>query len=361
LIPYWILFAVYAAGSLEFRRIGAIGSRSGLLLGIVGFATALMIGMRYQVGGDWFVYEEIFESTSYLKFFQAIGWSGDYVSIQEPGYSLVNWLAARMGFSVWFVNLACALIFCWGLVKFANRQPNPWLAVTVAIPYLVIVVAMGYTRQAVAIGFILAGLAVVDRTTILRFIGYIVCAVLFHKSAILVLPLVALAATRQRVIIFPMMFVSALLLYYLFVQAAVEQLVGNYIEAEYQSEGAAIRVAMNVPPAAIFLLFHKRFQLEAQQMKLWRNFALAALGALVILMFTAATTAVDRLALYLIPLQLFVFARLPLAFGNKGIPNRGILVLVLAYSAFVQFVWLNFATHSEYWIPYKVYPILGDR
>ena len=361
MIPYWILFAVYAAGSLEFRRIGAIGSRSGLLIGIVGFATALMIGMRYEVGGDWFVYEEIFRDTSYLGFFEALGWSGDYVSMQEPGYALINWVAARMGASIWFVNFVCGAIFCWGLIRFANRQPNPWLCVTVAIPYLLIVVAMGYTRQAVAIGFILAGLAVLDRTTIVRFVGYIFCAILFHKSALLVLPLVALAATRQRVIIFPMMFVSAILLYYLFVQAAVERMVGNYIEAEYQSEGAAIRVAMNVPPAAIFLLFHKRFQLEPQQMKLWRNFALAAVGALAILMFTSATTAVDRLALYLIPVQLFVFSRLPLAFGTKGNPNRAILVLVLAYSAFVQFVWLNFATHAEYWTPYQVYPFFSQR
>ena len=354
------MFIVFAAGSLEFRRIGAIGSRSSLLLGVAGFATALMIGMRYEVGGDWANYEEILQSTSYLSFFEAIGWSGDYVSIQEPGYSLINWLSAWMGFPIWFVNTACGLIFCWGLVKFAKRQPNPWLVVVVAVPYLIIVVAMGYTRQAVAIGFILAGLAVVDRTSILRFLGYIFGAVLFHKSAVLVLPLVALAATRQRVIIFPMMFVSALLLYYLFVQAAVEHLVGNYIEAEYQSEGAAVRVAMNLPPAIIFLLFQKRFGLSPEQLKLWRNFALAAVGALVILTFTEATTAVDRLALYLIPLQLYVLARLPSVFPGPGGRENGALKLtVIAYSAIVQFVWLTYATNADFWLPYRFYPIMS--
>lgn len=354
-----MLFAVFAAGSLASARIAAIGTRSGLPLRVACLATAVMIGMRYAVGGDWENYEEILLTTRYLDLFEALGWSGDYVSLQEPGYSLVNWIGGWFGFEIWFVNLVCGLIFCWGLMKFANRQPNPWLAVVVAVPYLIIVVAMGYTRQAVAIGFILAGLAVVDRTTILRFLGYIFAAVLFHKSAVLVLPLVALAATRQRVIIFPMMGASAILLYYLFVQADVERLVGNYVEAEYQSEGAGIRVAMNLPPAILFLLFQKRFGLEAQQAKLWRNFALAALGALLILMFTAATTAVDRLALYLIPLQLFVLSRLPSAFPSReGRENSEIKLAVIAYSAIVQFVWLNYATNADFWIPYRFYPLM---
>jgi hypothetical protein len=35
-------------------------------------------------------------------------------------------------------------------------------------------------------------------------------------------------------------------------------------------------------------------------------------------------------------------------------------VLVVAYCALVEFVWLNFANHAKFWIPYQVYPLIGD-
>jgi hypothetical protein len=128
----------------------------------------------------------------------------------------------------------------------------------------------------------------------------------------------------------------------------------NYVEAEYQSQGAAIRVAMNLPPAILFLLFHKRFQLGEQQAKLWRNFSLGALLALTMLLFTNSSTAVDRLALYLIPLQMFVWGRLPGAFPEKGRLNTQLIVGIVAYSAAIQFVWLTYATNASSWLPYTL-------
>jgi hypothetical protein len=68
------------------------------------------------------------------------------------------------------------------------------------------------------------------------------------------------------------------------------------------------------------------------------------------------STAVDRLALYLIPMQLFVLGNLPHALSRGG-TNRLILNAVIASSIAVQFVWLNYAQHAEAWIPYRLYPI----
>ena len=36
--------------------------------------------------------------------------------------------------------------------------------------------------------------------------------------------------------------------------------------------------------------------------------------------------------------------------------RMGTLIVVL-YSLAIEFVWLNFATHARYWIPYQVYPL----
>ena len=225
-----------------------------------------------------------------------------------------------------------------------------------SIPYLVIVVAMGYSRQGVAIGIIMAGLAVLDRTTIVRFAFYIFFAAAFHKSAIVVLPLVALSAVRHRLVMIGLLAMLAILLYYFFVQASFDRMVVNYVEAEYSSQGAGIRVAMNLLPAAIFLFYAKRFGFPEQQEKLWRNFSIAAFVSLLLLFYLESSTAVDRLALYLIPLQLVVLSGVPTAFGNKGRPNGQYVALVIAYSAMIQFVWLNYAAHAGDWLPYTFFP-----
>ena len=353
MLPYWLLFSIFAAGSLNFQRRHPQGANTTPILAAAGVFIALMVGLRFEVGGDWTTYEDILLITGYSEFWTV-------VREPDPGYGVLNWISAQLGWQIWFVNLVCGAIFSWGLIRFARQQPNPWLAVLIAVPYLIIVVAMGYTRQGVAIGFILAGLANIERTSLVRFAGYVFAAALFHKSAVVVLPLVALAATQRRIITVPVLLGTAVLLYYLFLDASVDKLMTNYVEAEYQSEGAAVRVAMNIPPAIVFLLSQKRFQLAEQSKKIWRNFALASLFALVLLGLTTATTAVDRLALYLIPLQMFVLSRMPVAFGTRGGTNGILVAAVIAYSATIQLVWLNYATHAFAWIPYGVFPLDRD-
>jgi hypothetical protein len=148
----------------------------------------------------------------------------------------------------------------------------------------------------------------------------------------------------------------ALMLYYFFIQSSFDRMVTNYVEAEYNSSGAAVRVAMNIPPALIYLAFWKRFNLSPQQHKLWRNFALAAIGALALLFYLESSTAVDRLALYIIPLQLVVWSRLPEVFGSPGRPNGQHTAFVIAYSAMIQFVWLTYAAHANDWLPFRFFP-----
>ena len=228
----------------------------------------------------------------------------------------------------------------------------------VAVPYLIIVVAMGYTRQAVAIGVILAGItALNDRQSIVRFGIYILIAATFHKTAIIMLPLVALAITHNRTIIIGISILLGAALFYFFLNPRLDLLVENYVTTEYDSEGAAVRVAMSALPAVIFLLFQNRFSLNEFEKKLWRNVSLAALAALLMLITMESSTVVDRLALYAIPLQLVVFARIPYVFSTDASGRTWLILLVIAYSAAVQFVWLNYASHAREWVPYRIYPV----
>ena len=133
-------------------------------------------------------------------------------------------------------------------------------------------------------------------------------------------------------------------------------MVHTFIEAEYESSGATIRIAMNALPAVVFLWRRKHFNLTNDQLKFWTNMAWTALGFILLLLISPSSAAVDRMALYWIPLQLLVWSRLPDAVGKAGQRNAVWVYGIVAYSAAVLFVWLFFADNVSGWLPYRWYP-----
>ena len=342
----WLLIGYFAAGAMIIRP--RPGKRPGsVMLALGSLLVALAIGLRYEVGADWETYKFLFSYANYADL-------GRVLTIGDPGYQFVNWAVQRFGGEIWVVNLVCGAIFAFGLYRFARSQPDPWLTLAVAIPYLVVVVAMGYTRQAVAIGILMAGLASLKHGgSILRFAIYIAVAALFHKTVVVVLPLVIFASQRSRVLNILAGIAGSILLYDVFLSSSVEGFVRNYIETEYSSQGAAIRVVMNLVPAIALMMFRRRLSLDPVELKTWTYFSLAAIAMPLALFILPSTTVVDRLSLYLIPLQLAVLPRLAYLFKGRNLGRT----LVISYSALVLFVWLNFAVHAEYWLPYQFYPV----
>ncbi len=328
-------------GALAEKPGDGKGHVSPLLL-LSGMILGLSIGLRFEVGGDWFTYARMFQILSGRNLEQALA-SGD------PAYQFINWLVQQVGADVWLVNLVCGAIFSWGLVRFASYQSRPMLTLLVALPYLIIVVAMGYTRQATAIGIILAGLASFqNNVSILRFAFYVAVAATFHRTAVVAFPLVALAGQRNGMTNFLIALSVTFLFYSLFLAGDTDKLVSGYVRKGMASGGAGFRVAMSVIPAIIFLCFMKRFAFPPHKNALWRNFALTSLVCLALLFTLPSSTVVDRLALYVIPLQLVVFSGLP----NVVMTEAAGKASVIFYAFSVQFVWLTFGTFASYWLPY---------
>jgi hypothetical protein len=322
-----------------------------LLTGL-GVVVALMIGLRYDVGGDWGNYIRNFEYLRLMRLELA-----EVLRQPDPGYELLSWLAIRFELGIWAVNLFCGIVFSIGLVAFARRQPDPLLALVVAVPYLIVVVAMGYSRQAVAIGFALLALNALRDNAMLRFILWIAAAGTFHGSAV-VLILVGLVANVQNwrysiLLGLP----AAWFLFDSLLEDRVERFTENYLEAGMASEGAFVRIVMCALPAVIFLVWRRRFGLAVIEDRLWTILALLSLAALGALFVLPSSTVVDRLALYLIPIQLFVLARLPGLLARGAAHYRTYAIGIVAYSAAIMAVWLNFATHAYAWVPYGFYPL----
>lgn len=348
--PYWLLFIVPAYWSisrLKPRSQTALLARAGrwpIVWKSIFVFLVLIIGWRHEVGGDWFNYMSNMDNFDRVTGFN------------DPSNELLFWLGINVGGGIYLVNLISAALFSWGLLVFCRAQPRPWLALTVAVPYLITVVSMGYTRQSVAIGLVMMAIVALGRGSTLKFVLWVAFAATFHKSAVILAPIAALANTKRRIFTLIWVGISAFVLFALLLRESLDSLMSGYIDAEYESSGAAIRVAMNAVPAILFLFFRKRFVLTAEQRSFWTWVALSALLLVVALKFSPSSTAVDRVALYWIPLQLFVFSHLPDILGRSNAKYAFWVSLIIAYSATVLFVWLFYGVHSNYWLPYQWYP-----
>lgn len=342
MLPYWFLFLLAAFGMLLFGRGGNEMER--IVWWLVMAVFALFIGLRHEVGGDWVSYLMHFEHMSHSSFQEAIEFT-------DPGYYTLNWLVAELGGDIYWVNTVCGVIVAVGLGVFCRDQALPWLALVVSVPYLIVVVAMGYTRQSVALGWALLGLTYLGRQKVFPFVLFVLIGATFHKSAVLLLPIAALASTRSKAWTYLWVGVTTALGAQLLVMEQSEQLWHNYVEEQMVSEGGQIRVAMNAVPAALFVGLRHRLTGARSERQLWWWFAVFALACIPLV--PLASTAVDRVALYFIPLQVFVFARL-----HRGVREQGgqpaVIATVVLYYAAVQFVWLNYASHAAWWVPYQM-------
>lgn len=342
MLTFWLMYLFPAGLALSIKGINR--QKTKFLWILVGFLFIFLIGLRYEVGGDWFNYLRHYNDIIGLTLYQAISNGGDI------GYVFLNWLAAYLELPQYIVNLMSAAIFTTGLIIFCRKEDKPWIALSVSVPYLVVVVSMGYTRQSIAIGLFLWAIAHLERGHFKHYIMLTVTAALFHKTAVLLIPLGLFLYGKGK---FTRIIATVLVGYGawdLLLSEQQEALWKNYVEAQMVSEGAKIRALMNLLPSLLFLFYRKRWKQLFPNYWFWFWIALGSI--LSVLFVDIASTAIDRITLYFIPIQLAVFSRLP-RLASKTIPSSTTTISILLLYSGVLFVWLNFATHAEYWLPYQ--------
>ena len=343
MLVYWAIFLMLAAGAL-MNQHGE--RRSGLAFVVLAsLPTALMIGLRWEIGPDWAAYLDIYSYTRLYSFDRSIAHA-------DPGYFTLMWLLHQAQAPFWVLNLVCGVVFVAGLTAFARRQPNPWLAYLVAFPYLVIVVAMSGNRQAIALGLMFFALNAFERERLLKFTLLILAAATFHGSVLLLLPFCLLSYTRNSLQSVALLTVAGILGYYLS-RDAFSIYANRYVSAKLQSTGVAYRLAMNALAAVVYLLFHRRFAPNEHQARLWRNMSLCTLALIPLLIVLPSSTAIDRFLLYLFPLQFVVLSRVPTALAGERQATGQLTLLVIAFAALVQVVFLGFGKFAQAYIPYR--------
>lgn len=309
---------------------------------------SLIIGLRFEVGPDWFLY---LSNMHVYKDYNSTG----LLFVSDPGYALLNSIALDLGFSIWFPNLICGMAFCYGLYVICKTTPNPWLALTIATPYLVMVMSMNYTRQAAAFGFFVWALTYAfdnrPRSLLLMSI-----ATLFHKSAIIGFLLIFFCQGNLNL---RHIFILGLLIYGLFsllVATSFDAIYMNYIVGQMESDGAGVRLALNCLPALIFLIFRNRFRFSEKQKALWSVISIAVLSLIPLLILTPYSTIIDRFNLYFFIIQIVLTTHIPGLVKGRLQRLLTTFLLVCLYGISF-FVWMSYANFSWAWFPYKFYPL----
>lgn len=312
----------------------------------------ILIGLRFEVGGDWFNYiRKYYEYGEVLKF-------KDFISLAEPGYGILNYISVYLNIDdTILVNFICAIIFFLCLSNFSIKLGNLFFPFYICFTYTIIVVCTGYTRQSVAIGFsLLAFLSLIDKK-ILIFLIYIALGALFHKSILIFLILfpfgIEFLAKRSNFLLITYSFVSLLIMTILLYYASIsEQSAYVDVNSEMTSGGVYMRLLMHVIPVCYYLYYRRSFKEKFENYKLFDYFLLV----IIYVMFLAGflSTLADRLNLFLVFFDLFVLTFI----YNKVSINQKLLIWFLVFfsNSIVLTLWLNFGKWTQIaWIPYRNY------
>ncbi len=310
----------------------------------------LFVGTRYETGCDFF---------GYFSRFQMIGTRFESLAqITEPGYYLLSYLVKSSGLDFVWVNVFGALIFFFFYIKFAKNHHNPLLLVTLMFPLLVIQLSMSGVRQAIAVAFLMGAFDAFFKGKRVSVVLYVLAASTFHQSAIILLPIALMIGRtfsmfRTIVAIVLMMPVATYLL-----SDRLDVYQDRYLlelYGEMSSGGAVYRLGLLLITSILFEVYRKRMAVYfPSEYNLMRLFSLVSF-ALIPVMFVN-TVALHRLVYYVVPIQLFTLAALPVViFANRRAARLAEFGPVLLYGAYIV-VWFSTSRHANVcYVPYESY------
>lgn len=314
------------------------------LVGLAAFYIFLWVftGLRFEVGPDWTGYGYIFQAAEAAK------WA-DVVNDREPGFFLINRLAAVLGWGLPGVNAICAAIFLFGVFRYAARTANPWLATAAVVPYLVFIVSMSGIRQSAAMGLAFLALSNWHGSRLAWKLALIFAAASIHNSALVFLVFVIWDGGRYPVL--RALLGGGLMLLsfrYLGQSGAAETYASRYFEQNIESSGAIFHVGLSALPAAMYLFFRRQIRAQGGENMLVQRAAILAL-VLVPMVFVSSTGA-SRLSLYFSFVQMWAFPAFVLAHGRRW-PLANAMCAYYFLAIFLVYFMLG--SHIGAYLPYR--------
>lgn len=308
------------------------------------FSLTIFIGLRHQVGGDWDIY--LYDLKNNVKYFNLL----ELTYVRDFGYEFVSLISYNLGLGIYGLNFLAAIICVYALNKFSKKiSDNVWLTFLISYPYLIVVVFMGYTRQGIAMAFILLSLVAIFDNKLLKYALLTFLAILFHKSASIIVPIVFLSYFQfnfKNLNIFVILLIISFFLIY----PELTRITSGYFSdsSKYVSSGVYYRLFLNILAGSIFVFFYKFLKFNNKFDKL--IIIILILNLLLIYFSFSYSTFVDRIIAYFTITQLVVYSRIYLIYPKYMIYINSIVILIYLS---ITLMWFNFSNHSSEWIPYK--------
>ncbi|RKX58738.1 MAG: hypothetical protein DRP29_06000 [Thermodesulfobacteriota bacterium] len=347
MVPYIVIFLLSSLFlTLSYPKIFRIPLKFLVFLFLL-----IFIGLRYQVGADW---------DSYKKIYEFISQNGiDALFYTDPGYGLINLVSSYLGGDIFFVNLISGFIFLIGLFYFVSKLPYPSLTIAIANSYLVFIVAMGYTRQSIAIGILMISYALYINKKYIPSLILPFIAVFFHKSALFGIFIVAFSMVLSYKTRLNLKYYFALLIifiglisisYFFFFKPYQEYFITTYILGNMESKGAYPRLLLNAI-AGLLVISDFVKEPKTKDVIIFKTMSFFSLFFIFLIPLLGSTT-IDRLNLYLYPLQCYAYSFFVYNIKNKSSKFLFYYTIMCLYFL-VLVIWLLFAVHRKAWIPYK--------
>lgn len=349
MLIYWIFLGFATLMALFEQGSERVSHRVNAAWIVYTAALAIFIGGRWKTGGDWGNYYNNLQPFYWLRLGEAAA------TTKDVGFTVLSIVASQFTTGIVVITMFTGIVMAVALLIFCLNQPRPWLCMAVAFPYLVVVCGMGYIRQGIAISFILIGLVALERERIGRYVVWVTIGALFHATALALIPLGALASRKNRLVVIALIVAATVLAFRFLIASRTSSLMTNYVDADASSSGAFVRALMGALPGAIFLLFRKHFGLSGSALLAWTVLSAAAIAAVPASLLYSSSTVVDRLGLYLLPVQCLVYGRLPDALAKTKQQRLLFAVGILLLYITVFFTFINFADHANAWAPYRFY------
>ncbi len=301
MFPYFIMIGLPSLFAIAARR----PLQASILLGIVFVLFLSVIGLRFEIGPDWYNYSTHFARYETMPL-------AAMIADGEIGWGLLVRTIDLLGGGMTTLVFISAVVYCIGLFSLARSCQEPMLALVAAIPYLSIAVAMSGLRQAMAIGIIFFLLSRWYRWGTPAKLAAIVAAASFHFSALALLPIIILETRMTPVQRIGGAIVVGAIVTYLVGTAGsrIDEYAGNYLGGEASNApGAVFHVMLTAGPALAYFFFRRRW------IKIYGKIPIvdwfAAIGAFAMIPVFLFPTATDRMTLYFAGVALIIQANLP--------------------------------------------------
>ena len=307
MFPYWAMFLI--PSFFLFINFNIPNKIKLFFWYIYLFLLIIFVGLRHEVGGDWFQYIEVYKESLNNFNFVNLSLRSDYL------YGMLNYLFGLYFVTIHPLNLFFSMLFILSLNYFLDKEDDYLLALVGSIPFFIYIVSMGFTRQAISISFMLIILKILPANKYFFSLFLSILAIGFHKS-FLVFNVVFIAFAKKNIFFLFIIFIFTISIFI----AGYSHFIRLYYYysgegIHFISYGAFYRVFINLIFATIFLIFSKQLSNNNNERFLYIIISMLIFFSLIFV--PNYSSLIDRINFYFIPIQLIVLMRINRLFINK--------------------------------------------